>query len=397
MAGTAALTKAKKEKNDEFYTQLADIENELKHYKPHFKNKTVFCNCDDPRVSNFFKYFVLNFEVLGLKRLICTCYKRQNADLFSQGKNEKAVFFDLTPHVLFELKTKNNGVIDPNIFPHIIPQPLDGDGDFRSPECVELLKQSDIVCTNPPFSLFREYVAQLIKYNKKFLIIGNQNAITYKEIFPLIRDNRLWLGYKGIGDMAFEVPESTPPRKTRFWIDENGKKWRSLGNAAWFTNLDHTKRYEELPLYKKYSPEEYPKYDNYDAIEVSKVDRIPEDYNGVMGVPISFLGKFCPKQFDIVAFRKGNDGRDLVFTREREREYNRTSVSLYNVDSRDDKERRGKDKRSDYLCANYNKTQEPIDRDFPLSTNLKNGLVNDCTVRGRKTYVRLLIRKKDEN
>lgn len=186
-------------------------------------------------------------------------------------------------------------------------------GDFRSDECVSLLNESDIVCTNPPFSLFREYVAQLVQSKKKFLIIGNQNAITYKEIFPLIAKNILWLGYKS-GDMAFKVPQSYAPRETRFWIDETGQKWRSMGNICWYTNLDHEKRHEDLPLYKHYTPEEYPKYDNYDAINVDKVSDIPCDYDGVMGVPITFLDKYNPKQFEIVAFRKGNDGKDLVYS-----------------------------------------------------------------------------------
>jgi len=275
------LTSAKKAKKDEFYTQLSDIENELRHYKEHFRGKTVLCNCDDPRVSNFFFYFKNNFNHLGLRRVITTCYKNQDADLFSENKSERAVYLVY------------DGDSD-----HVAIEPLRGDGDFRSRECVELLKQADIVVTNPPFSLFREYVAQLVEYGKKFLIIGNQNAITYKDIFSLLKDNLVWLGYKS-GNMEFRVPADSEPRATRYWVDGTGQKWRSMGNICWFTNLDHKKRHEELILYKTYSPEEYPRYDNYDAINVDKVSDIPRDYDGVMGVPITFLDKYNPTQFEI--------------------------------------------------------------------------------------------------
>jgi len=288
------LTSAKKAKKDEFYTQLSDIENELRHYKEHFRGKTVLCNCDDPRVSNFFFYFKNNFNHLGLRRVITTCYKNQDADLFSENKSERAVYLVY------------DGDSD-----HVVIKPLRGDGDFRSRECVELLKQADIVVTNPPFSLFREYVAQLVEYGKKFLIIGNQNAITYKDIFSLLKDNLVWLGYKS-GNMEFRVPADSEPRATRFWIDDTGQKWRSMGNICWFTNLDHKKRHEELILYKTYSPEEYPRYDNYDAINVDKVSDIPRDYDGVMGVPITFLDKYNPAQFEIIKFRKGDDDKDLA-------------------------------------------------------------------------------------
>lgn len=305
MAGNESLHAANRAKKDEFYTQLADIENELRHYKEHFKGKTVLCNCDDPRVSNFSVYFVLNFKALGLKRLITTCYKNNEPDLFSMNECERAVYaiYDGDPECNSQEDAKQ---IPYHEFEH-------SDGDFRSPECIELLKQADIVVTNPPFSLFREYVAQLIKYDKKFIIIGNQNAITYKEIFPLIKENRIWLGYKA-GDMAFKVPSNSEPRATRYWQDENGQKWRSMGNICWFTNLDISKRHEELILYKHYSPEEYPKYDNYDAINVDKTADIPCDYCGVMGVPITFLDKYNPEQFEIVEFRKGKDGKDLVYS-----------------------------------------------------------------------------------
>lgn len=284
------LTLAKKAKNDEFYTQLGDIEREMKHYKQHFKGKTVLCNCDDPRVSNFFKYFALNFELLDLKRLIATCYKSKEINIFSQNNSEQAVY------IVYEGDKNGNRTIDNE---EIEVKPLKGDGDFRSKECVELLKQADIVVTNPPFSLFREYVAQLMKYGKKFVIIGNQNAITYKEIFPYLRNNEIWIGY-GFGDMGFKVPDYFEPRATRFWIDDTGQKWRSFGNICWFTNLDIQKRHEDLILYKRYSPEEYPKYDNYDAINVNKVKEIPMDYDGVMGVPITFMDKYNPKQFEII-------------------------------------------------------------------------------------------------
>lgn len=284
------LHRAKNSKEDEFYTQLSDIEKELKHYKKHFKGKVVYCNCDDPRVSNFFHYFSYNFERLGLKKLITTCYKNQNVDLFSRNDSEQAIYLE------YDGDKNHNNVPDPE---EIGIRHLEGDGDFRSPESIELLKQSDIVVTNPPFSLFREYVAQLIEHDKKFVVVGNQNTLSYKEIFKLIRENKFWLGAKS-GDMAFKVPDYYEPRETRYWEDDDGQKWRSLGNACWFTNLDISKRHEEIILYKTYSPEEYPTYVNYDAIEVSKTKDIPMDYRGTMGVPITFLDKHNPDQFEIV-------------------------------------------------------------------------------------------------
>ena len=284
------LNAAKKAKKDEFYTQLSDIQEELRHYREHFKGKTVLCNCDDPRVSNFFHYFAYQFEALGLKRLIATCYKNQTPDLFSQNDSERAIWLE------YFGDRNGNRVPDPE---EIGIHYFEGDGDFRSPECVELLKQADIVCTNPPFSLFREYVAQLVKYDKKFLIIGSQNAVKYKDIFPLIMGNRLWLGIKS-GNMEFKVPQDSEPRATRFWQDATGQKWRSLGNICWFTNLDHRRRHEELILFRNYSQDDYPRYFNYDAIEVGKVENIPCDYDGDMGVPITFLDKYNPDQFEIV-------------------------------------------------------------------------------------------------
>jgi len=293
-----SFQEAKKLREDEFYTQLPDIERELRHYKKHFKGKVVYLNCDDPRVSNFFHYFSYNFEKLGLKKVIATCYKSQNADLFSQNDSEQAIYLK------YEGDKNNNSVPDPE---EIGIKPLKEDGDFRSAENIELLKQADIVVTNPPFSLFREYLAQLMKYDKKFLIVGNQNAISYKDVFPLIKSNKVWLGYHN-GDMKFRVPDYYPPRETRFWIDEEGNKWRSLGNACWFTNLDISKRHEDLILYKQYDPEIYPSYDNFDGIEVSKTVDIPADFDGGMGVPVTFLGKHNPDQFEIVGITRAWSG-----------------------------------------------------------------------------------------
>ena len=291
------LKQAKKNKNDEFYTQLSDIENELRYYKDFFKGKTVLCNCDDPRVSNFFHYFAYSFEHLGLKKLITTCYKSQNADLFSQNDSEQAIYL--------EYYGDKNGNRVPDVT-EIGIKPLKGDGDFRSEECIGLLKEADVVVTNPPFSLFREYVEQLIKYNKKFLIIGNKNAITYKEIFKLIKENKLWLGYRNINkDMWLFLPDDTENYEKII----DGKKYKHI-MACWFTNLETTKRYEDLELYKKYNPKEYPRYDNYEAINVDKVDEIPVDYDGVMGVPITFLDKYNPNQFEIIdcnEVRKNDD------------------------------------------------------------------------------------------
>ena len=297
MAGNKSLNAATKAKEDEFYTELSDIENELKHYKRHFKDKVVLCNCDDPRISNFFHYFSYNFEQLGLKKLITTCYKSQERDLFSQNNCERAIWLEYTGD------RNGNRVPDPE---EIGINYLKGDGDFRSEECIELLKQADIVVTNPPFSLFREYVAQLIKYEKKFVIIGNQNNISYKDVFAYIKANQLWLG-SSLSFAKFRVPDYYEPRATRFWVDETGQKWRSMGNICWFTNLDIAKRHEELILYKNYSAEEYPHYDNYDAINVNKVSEIPMDYYGVMGVPITFLDKYNPEQFEILGITQRND------------------------------------------------------------------------------------------
>lgn len=319
-----SLLNAKKAKNDEFYTQLPDIENELKHYKEHFKNKIIFCNCDDPFESNFFKYFAMNFNALGLKKLIATSYASSpivgselnnyiDSDQEFLIQNKKAYKV-----IMSELKdTNGDGREDlfdvQELIKHRIRY-LKGDGDFRSDESIELLKQADIVVTNPPFSLFREYVSLLMEHKKKFVIIGSQNAIAYKEIFPLIKSNQLWLGWKA-GDMAFKVPHYYPPRDTRYWEDESGQKWRSLGNICWFTNLDIAKRHEILDLYKKYNEVEYPKYTNFDAIDVCKIDLIPEDYDGIMGVPITFLDKFNPDQFEILGLGTGDLAKQLGITK----------------------------------------------------------------------------------
>ncbi len=303
MAGNKDLHVANKAKKDEFYTQLVDIENELWHYKEHFAGKTVLCNCDDPRVSNFFHYFSYKFEDLGLKKLITTCYKSQERDKLSNNDSEHAIWLE------YNGDKNGNHIPDPE---EIGINYFEGDGDFRSQECIELLKKADIVVTNPPFSLFREYVAQLIEFEKKFLIIGNVNAITYSEIFPLIKDDRVWLGASiHSGDREFGVPKDYPLKAASCRQDEKGNKFIRVKGVRWFTNLDYRERHEDLILYKKYTPEEYPKYDNYDAINVNKTSEIPFDYDGVMGVPITFLDKYNPSQFEIVKFRKGNDGKDL--------------------------------------------------------------------------------------
>jgi hypothetical protein len=300
-ATNKSLTNAKKSKSDEFYTQLSDIEKELKHYKTQFKDKVVYCNCDDPRVSNFFHYFSYNFEKLGLKKLHATCYKNQNMDMFSHYDSEKAIYLEYQGD-----KNKNNLPDEEEI----TVCHLKGDGDFRSDESIELLKNSDIVVTNPPFSLFREFVDQLIKYDKKFLIVGTWNAITYKEIFKLIMDNKLWIGENSNRNFSgFIVPDHYELFGTEARVDEKGNRIVSSNNTCWFTNLDVAKRHEELILYKKYDPETYPKYDSCDAIDVSKTNDIPIDYPGVMGVPITFMNKYNPEQFEIL----GLDDCTLVY------------------------------------------------------------------------------------
>lgn len=300
------LNSAKQAKKDEFYTQMSDIERELQHYWPHFRNKTVLCNCDDPYESNFFKYFALRFNQLGLKKLICTCYNGSPV----QG-NELPILFkweDEEPKKIAykveitEVRDLNgDGAVDLSDVRYLLQNDKNvistlETGDFRSRECIELLKQADVVVTNPPFSLFREYIAQLMEYGKKFLIVGHQNAITYKEVFPLIKDNKVWLGYGFKGAAAHFVS----PYEDIATAGDHRKGMIRVSGVTWFTNLDHSKRHEELDLVCRYSPEEYPKYDNYDAIEVSRTANIPCDYEGAMGVPVTFLDKYNPAQFEII-------------------------------------------------------------------------------------------------
>ena len=293
------LHQAKKNKKDEFYTQLVDIERELIHYRQHFRDKVILCNCDDPRVSHFFHYFTYNFHQFGLQKLITTCYKNQDMNLFSTNQSEQAIYLEY-------IGDKGaNRVPDPN---DIGIQHLQGDGDFRSTECIDLLQQADIVVTNPPFSLFREYVAQLVEYDKKFIIIGNKNAITYKEIFLLIKEDKLWVGHTPMSqDLLFDIPKqyaqellATKKEGSAYKIVNGMVKGRS--QSIWLTNLDIAKRHEDLILYKSYQGNEvdYPRYDNYDAINIDKTVEIPWDYTGAMGVPITFLDKYNPEQFEIL-------------------------------------------------------------------------------------------------
>lgn len=315
------LNNAKIAKKDEFYTQLTDIERELQHYWQHFKDKVVLCNCDDPYESNFFKYFALRFNQLGLRKLICTCYNGSPV----QGNELMIDFGDFTDEPkkiaykveITEVKDLNgDGAVDLSDVQYLLKNDKNvlstlKTGDFRDPECIELLKQADIVVTNPPFSLFREYIGQLMEYEKKFLVIGPYNAITYKEIFPLIQNNRLWLGYGfHAGNAYFKIPNDAIKEYANGVFNESTGlvKFR---NCTWYTNIDHVKRHEELDLVCRYSPEEYPHYDNYDAIDVGKTADIPYDYDGAMGVPITFLDKYNPEQFDIIKFRKGDDEKDL--------------------------------------------------------------------------------------
>lgn len=327
--GNRALSNARRAKQDEFYTQLGDISNELKYYKAQLHGKTILCNCDDPFESNFFKYFALNFNTLGLRKLIATSYKKSpivgaHLPLFDieglkpEGKEPYAIEINEVPD------QNGDGATDIADVEYLIrhnantTHSLKGDalysgGDFRSRECVEFLKQADIVITNPPFSLFREYMAQLDVHDKRFLIIGNKNAITYKEIFKLIKESKVWIGVTPMGvDMLFDVPEEYA--KTMIATGKEGSNYKIVNGVVkgrspsiWFTNMDNPKRHQKLPLYKKYSPAEYHKYDNYDAIEVSKVAEIPMDYAGAMGVPISFLDKYNPEQFELLGSNRGID------------------------------------------------------------------------------------------
>lgn len=277
MSKNDELYQAREAKKDEFYTQRTDIEKEVYYYKDHFRDKVVFCNCDDPEYSNFWHFFAIRFNLYGLKKLIATHYE-------PDGK----------PSYMLSMERQGNETTP-------VIKSLKGNGDFRSPECVELLKEADIVVTNPPFSLFREYVAQLIKYDKKFLIIGNINAVTYKEIFPLIKDNKLWIGCSiHSGDREFRVPDSYPLNAAGCRVDEDGNKYIRVKGVRWYTNMDIKTRHTDLKIYRAYSPDLYPKYDGYDIINVNKVADIPCDYDGLMGVPITFLDKYNPDQFEIL-------------------------------------------------------------------------------------------------
>jgi hypothetical protein len=339
------LDSAKGGKNDEFYTQFVDIQKEIEAYLEYdadaFRNKVVYSNCDDPFESNFFKFFVLNFKRLGLKSLITTSYKpspiaNSTLGLFGDDKTlppqKGRPKITANKFIINEVHDiDGDGAFNLNDIAEQLKAnknnewaPLEGDGDFRSKECVELLKLSDIVVTNPPFSLFREYIKQLFDYSKKFVIIGNMNAITYKEVFPLIKDNKLWFGPTiTSGDREFRVPESYPITAAGWRVDENGHKYIRVKGVRWFTNLDHGRRHHPLSLMtmddnlkfnkKMKDRTEYQRYENYDAIEVSFTDAIPSDYKGVMGVPISFIDKYSPEQFEIIKFRHGDDGKDLRF------------------------------------------------------------------------------------
>ena len=314
MAGNSNLHDSIRNKQDEFYTEIGMIEGELKYYRDHFKDKVVLCNCDDPYESNFFKYFVLNFNLLGLKKLICTCFNG------SQVSGTQLSLFDdeeqpITAGTAYKIELSNvkdmngDGTVTLNDVELILhdmktrPVKLKGNGDFRSPECIKLLKEADIVVTNPPFSLFREYIAQLMQYHKKFLIVGNLNNVTYNDILPLIMGNEVWIGHNS-GHYWFRVPNYYEEKKTDFKIDETGQKWRRMGNICWYTNLDFKERHEDMVLYKKYNPDDYPTYENADAIHIEYVKDIPCDYDGTMGVPITFLPKYNPDQFTILGLDK---------------------------------------------------------------------------------------------
>lgn len=324
------LHKASQAKKDEFYTQLVDIEKELKHYKDQFRGKVVYCNCDDPFESNFFKYFASKFNELKLKKLITTSYSgspivgQQVLPLEMEGLKLETKKEPYVVEITEVTDLNKDGSIGLEDVEALLKRnkkssrKLKGDGshtagDFRSDECVKLLKDADIVVTNPPFSLFREYVAQLVEYKKKFLILGNKNAILYKEIFGLIKENKLWGGMMPMGyDILFSVPDEYAKRMVE--TGKKGSQYKIIKGVVygrspsmWFTNLDTAKRHERFTLYKNYNPQEYPKYDNYDAIEVSKTQDIPQDYNGVMGVPISFLDKYNPEQFEIIGSNRGVD------------------------------------------------------------------------------------------
>ena len=426
MVDNSNLHSAKREKQDEFYTQYEDIETEMNAYFEYdqnvFKDKTILLPCDDPEWSEFTRYFASNFDRFGIKKLISTSYAPGAA-------NKKPTLFELssptynknlneTHGKLFVLERERERSVDIDDLKFTY---LKGDGDFRSPEVCKLRDESDIIITNPPFSLFREFLNWILTANKKFIILGNVNAITYKEIFPLLKRNKIWIGYRSLNkDMFFRVPEDygeyllKNKKEGSAYKVIDGIIMGSLRNACWFTNIDLSKRHKTLQLdtkahnlkfnkklqkkLKEYGTKDYPKYDNYDAIEVPFVECIPSDYKGVMGVPITFMDKYNPEQFEIVSFRKGEDGKDLVFTeeREREREFNHTFASLCDGNSRTIQQSKGyKNKWKIYLRQNHNPKKTPVDVIFPLSTNLQNGLINNCAINGKKTYVRMLIQSRE--
>lgn len=307
------LTKARNRKNDEFYTRLEDITSEMQHYKQHFSGKVIYCPCDklfNVGRSNFGRYFLGKFHSLGIKKLICTQYNPNGFGIATEYDFEKC-----------GIKWEYNGEKADGDFideSEIDTYFLKGDGSFDSPECREIMKNCDIVVTNPPFSLFRKFLAQIMEFNKKFIILGNMNALTYKEVFPLIKENKIWLGYRNLGsDMFFEITDEykkvivKEKKEGSGWKEIDGEVMGRVANACWYTNLEHTKRKEKIYLDKTYNPTDYPKYDNYDAINVNRLEDIPKDYDGVMGVPITYLGKYNPNQFKIIKFRKGDDDKDL--------------------------------------------------------------------------------------
>lgn len=323
--GNTCLQAAKNNRDDEFYTTYESIEEELSHYTAQFRDRTVYCNCDDPYRSEFTRYFLRNFNALGLKRLICTSYSGlpgtcRQLYLFSQSDESGTAYLNAGHAYLLDVS--DTGVSGRDLTEEetadFLREPgrvteLSGNGDFRSPECLRFLDECDVFVTNPPFSLFREFVGTVMEHERKFLIIGGQNALTYKEIFPLIRNGEVWTGYR-FGEMKFRVPDSSAPRNTRYWVDEQGQKWRSLGNVMWLTNLDTVRRHEFLHLTKKYSGTEYPKYDDYDAINVKTLADIPYDYDGIMGVPVTILSRYNSEQFELVGeANHGSDGDHDLF------------------------------------------------------------------------------------
>lgn len=369
----ANLISARRARNDEFYTRYEDVESECRNYEAAFRGARVLCNSDDPSRSAFWAYFHRNFARLGLRRLSATYLSGPRAatlSVYEGGDDEDVAALDA--------------------------RPIAGDGDFRSHACMAALDDCDVVVTNPPFSLFRELVEILVARGRRFLLLGNQNAITYREILPLIRDGRLWLGCDA-GDMAFRVPDDSEPRATRFWVDESGQRWRSLGNVCWFTNLDHARRHERLPLARAYSPDAYPRYDNYDAVDAGRVADVPDGYAGVMGVPVTFLTRWNPKQFDVVVFRRGVDGEVSAFSRDRERAFNRAFRAVVEgawaaggmtADERGfaDVVRARPDLVEAALAA-----REPVEVYFRFETDG----AHKMRLRGREPFKRLLIRRRD--